>query len=173
MLANGGGWGVVVSVGPNGAEEVLLAKRDLTHALLRAPVGTPTLTWAPVMAAVLSDASPAGAFWGPTMSRLRNYLDNGGSALNSDAVVRLAFYQSSRPLENVQQFHQQLGRELVPVRSGVRAFPGCLLFGPQRNDVGVLMSDNSIWGLRGGESGPVKAYTWDQFRPLYLWFPHP
>jgi hypothetical protein len=123
---------------------------------------------------ILNETSDFGKFWGPYMSRMRNLISLGYRNTNSIYEFVDVAYKNT-PFEQAGSFDfmtllSKIGKEIYSISPTSPAFAGCFLFTDSNLDIGVLLSNGSIIGVKN--SGPVHFMSWQIFAPKYVWYLH-
>jgi hypothetical protein len=170
MQEDGGAWAVVLEA--NGREPALTLQRSGRGParLRRGPsAGTAHgLFWEPRPAPLFAEESDYGRFWGPRMARYRRAV-SGGMALTEDEYAEVVFRGTPTPYATLDEMLAGVGPRLRTVMPGVQVPPGSLVFGRERSDFGVVMSDWTVLAKHGG--GNVQIVPWRQFAPQQVWYP--
>jgi len=172
MLENGGAWAVVLEA--NGREASLTLERSSPGGPTRlrrgAAAGTASgLFWEPRPAPLFAEECDYGRFWGPRMARFRRLI-SGTQALTEDEYVEVIFRGTPTPYATLDEMHAALRSRMRPVTPGVQVPPGSLVFGRERTDFGVVMSDWTVFG-KNETGGNVRVWPWRQFGPRFVWYP--
>lgn len=172
MMDEGGAWGIVLEAQGRNVTEALITTGNTKPLRLRRSahqIGQPSSSWEPRPAKLFADDCPIGRFWAPQMSRYRRLI-SGAVTLTEEELVIKIFQGTRYRFESVEEMYNVLRKELRPVRPNVLTPPGSIVFGDRFGDLGVLMSNWSIYGKI--DNSNVAYFSWQKFKPRLIWYPH-
>lgn len=172
MVDDGGAWGIVLEAQGRTVTQALITTGNTKPFRLRRSarqIGQPSSSWEPRPAKLFADDCPIGRFWAPQMSRYRHLISGAVSLTEEEFVVKI--FQGTRyRFESVEEVYTVLRKELRPVAPSVLTPPGSIVFGDRFGDLGVLMSNWSIYGKI--DNSDVSYFSWQKFKPRLIWYPH-
>lgn len=103
------------------------------------------------------------------MSRYRRLISGADTLTEEEFVVKI--FQGTRyRFESVAEMYNALRKKLRPLGPNVLTPPGSILFGDRFGDLGVLMSNWSIYGKI--DNSNLTYFSWQKFKPYLIWYPH-
>ena len=155
--------------------------------------------WSPAPRSPFAPDHPFGAFYGPTLARMRSVVEavswlGGTNMAGSSDLVQALTDRTPVKATTGAELVARVARELRPIlpdalahavteaaqRTGLRPpvttpapplWPGAVVFGERKEDVGIVLTDGSVLGQCSRVVDGVGTYSVNDFAPRWVWYP--